>query len=98
MSTVWMKHPDLPDAPPVEVDSLSVPHHQAAGWEPAPAPARGPIVRMKPPTGLPPEPQPAPVQDEAGQPAEPPAADEPDAQQPETPKGRRITTKKEGTS
>jgi hypothetical protein len=32
MARVTMAHPDLPDQP-IEVDEVSVPHHQAAGWQ-----------------------------------------------------------------
>ncbi|MFE9923270.1 hypothetical protein ACFYQA_17295 [Streptomyces sp. NPDC005774] len=32
MAAVRMTHPDLPEQP-IEVDELSVPHHQAAGWQ-----------------------------------------------------------------
>lgn len=92
MSIAWIKHPDLPDVDPVEVDALSVPHHQAAGWETVPAPERGPIVRMKPPAGLPAEPLPAEEQTEPAPPEDPPAADAPAAPEPKAPKSRRTTT------
>ncbi len=32
MGQVVMEHPDLPDQQ-IEVDEVSVPHHQAAGWQ-----------------------------------------------------------------
>ncbi|MFC7892683.1 hypothetical protein [Streptomyces sp. NPDC057381] len=32
MARVTMAHPDLPDRR-IEVDEVSVPHHQAAGWQ-----------------------------------------------------------------
>jgi hypothetical protein len=32
MGQVTMTHPDLPEQP-IEVDEVSVPHHQAAGWQ-----------------------------------------------------------------
>lgn len=32
MARVTMTHPDLPDQP-IEVDEVSVSHHQAAGWQ-----------------------------------------------------------------
>ncbi|MFG2515963.1 hypothetical protein [Streptomyces sp. NPDC048584] len=32
MATVTMTHPDLPEQR-IVVDELSVPHHQAAGWQ-----------------------------------------------------------------
>lgn len=37
--TVWMRHPSLPPEQLVEVPEISIPHHQAAGWEIAEAPA-----------------------------------------------------------
>jgi hypothetical protein len=33
MSTVWMRHPDLPQDQLIQVSESSAPHHQAAGWE-----------------------------------------------------------------
>lgn len=38
-ATVWMRHPTLPPEQLVEVPEISVPHHQAAGWEVTEAPA-----------------------------------------------------------
>ncbi len=32
MGQVVMEHPDLPDQQ-IQVDEVSVPHHQAAGWQ-----------------------------------------------------------------
>lgn len=32
MARVTMTHPELPDRR-IEVDEVSVPHHQAAGWQ-----------------------------------------------------------------
>lgn len=32
MSTVWMRHPDLPPEQLIAVDEASVPHHRSAGW------------------------------------------------------------------
>ena len=32
MARVTMTHPDLPEQP-IEVDEVSVSHHQAAGWQ-----------------------------------------------------------------
>lgn len=55
MGAVRMTHPDLPEQP-IEVDEMSVPHHQAAGWQvaddqpqlpPAPAPRRGRTTTRK---------------------------------------------------
>ncbi|MFG2328248.1 hypothetical protein ACGFMM_01345 [Streptomyces sp. NPDC048604] len=42
MTTVRMRHPDLPDAQEIHVDTAAVPIHRSAGWvavEDAPAPS-----------------------------------------------------------
>jgi hypothetical protein len=47
-ATVWMRHPTLPPEQLVEVPEKSVPHHQAAGWEIAEAPAPKPKLLPAP--------------------------------------------------
>ncbi|MEH0442444.1 MULTISPECIES: hypothetical protein [unclassified Streptomyces] len=39
-ATVWMRHPSLPADQLIQVPEVSLPHHQAAGWEVTEAPAR----------------------------------------------------------
>ncbi|MCQ9178949.1 hypothetical protein KMT30_07865 [Streptomyces sp. IBSBF 2953] len=66
-ATVWMRHPTLPPEQLIEVPEISIPHHQAAGWEITDAPAK---------------PQPAPRKAAAAEEAAPPqeAANESAAQ------------------
>lgn len=65
--TVWMRHPSLPPEQLIQVPEVSVPHHQAAGWEVTDAPAKPKPAPRK--TGPAPESAAAPLSDADSEPA-----------------------------
>lgn len=79
--TVRMAHPDLPLTQVIEVEDLAAPHYRASGWTDAPEVEETPAPDPKDSEG--------PAQYGGTESGSVPAAD------PEAPKQRRTTTKKE---